>query len=644
MKNTVILLLIILTFGNLNAQNRKIIKKSERNIFLQSIKPPIVRQNNNLRSLDTNIVLDEDFNNTALPSGWIIVDNTGNGDWTFVNNYNGRTLDGTPFAMIDSDHYGDVDIDADLFSPSVDVSALNHVYLSFDHYFNSYSGTETGDVEVYNGSNWVNVYSINSDTGQWGNPHHQVIDITSHKNSNLQIRFHYYNARYDWYWAIDNVKIFAPQANDLSVTDVLPEAYLPNMPFSLRAKIYNNGYNIQNAFDVILDIKDASNSSVFHQTIHVTDANLSIDETYHITTPFSSSPSLPVGDYTVEVTVTLADDQNSVNNSLSQPLHIINFHETYSNNIVYSYDAYDADSSNDGHKMVSFGINTGEASTLLGNAGATRYFVTGTFINGILIGVEFETNNLYLIDGNGNGYRYGAFTRDIFITGIAYDSTTHVGYLSTLDTLYKFDNDLHTTLVGPMNNTYKGMISIAIDNNANMYGIDVGDNKLYSIDTTTGAASPIGNIGLDINYFQDIGTDPVTGNLYGTLFQYNTTTHVSIGGLYAIDKITGTATPIGTPGVDEYTFCAIKGTTVSVSENYIAGLKVYPNPTNGMITVYSQENIQDIAVINLTGQVLKTFDNKGVTAQLDISDLTAGNYILKITTDKTVGSYQIIKK
>ena len=41
---------------------------------------------------------------------------------------------------------------------------------------------------------------------------------------------------------------------------------------------------------------------------------------------------------------------------------------------------------------------------------------------------------------------------------------------------------------------------------------------------------------------------------------------------------------------------------------------------------------------------VKTFDNNGLTAQLDVSDLAAGNYILKITTDKTIGSYQIIKR
>ena len=645
MKKITFLLLFVIGFWSINAQNQRIMsKEQERNISLQSVKP-ITHNYNNLRSPNATIVLNENFDSAALPAGWNVVDNLGNGGWTFVNDYNGNTLDGTPFAMVDSDGLGSVDVDTELVSPSVDVSALNSVYVSFDQYFNSYSGVDVGDVDVFDGTNWVNIYTTSADVGAWGAPDHQLIDVTAYKNANFQVRFHYYNANYDWYWAVDNVMVFEPDDDDLTVIDATPEGGLPNLPIPLKAKVYNNGTNIQNTFDVSFDVKDASNTSVFNETVNVTGAALAFGGTYDVVT--TNQPSLPVGTYTLEVTVVLAGDQEASNDTFSGALPVIDFASTYNMNTVYSYVAFDADTSGDANFTTTFDIGTGVA-TPLGNAGTSDFLIAGTFVGDILVGVEFGTNNLYLIDGStGAAYRYAPFSGDIYvyetspvITGIAYDNALNVGYVSTSAGFYTFDQNLNTTFVGAMNNAGGVMIGIAVDNNGNVYGIDLGDDQLYSIDPTTGAASAIGALGINIRYAQDMGADPVTGNLYGTLYQDGG----AGSGLYSIDKVTGAATLIGAAATDEYTVCAIKGTTVSISENHIAGLKVYPNPTNGMIAVNAQENIQNISIVNLAGQIVKTFDNDGLTAQLDLNDLATGNYILKITTDQTVGSYQIIKK
>ncbi len=640
MKKITFLLMFMIGFLSLNAQNRMMTKEQERH-YLQTVRP-VQHHFDHLRSPNATVVLSENFDSAALPTGWNVVDNTGNGGWTFVADYNGQTLDGTPFAMVDSDGYGSVDLDTELVSPSMDVSALNSVFVSFDHYFNSYGGNannEIGDVDVYDGTQWVNVYSTNADVGAWGNPDHQLIDVTAYKNANFQVRFHYYDANYDWYWAVDNVMVFEPSNDDLAVTDALPETFLPNMPFNLTGYVYNNGSNTQNAFDVTFNIKDTSNANVFTETVNITGAALASGNTYVVTS--TTQPSLPAGTYTLEVMVALTGDQDTTNDTYTTQLYIIDYPSTYNMDTVYSYVAFDGDMSGDNGNLVTFDINSG-AATAQGALVSSDFFTSGTFINDVLVAVEYGTNAVYLIDGSGAAHRVGFFHGDIgtaSISAIAYDNALQVGYLTNGTVLLTFDMTLNTTIVGAMNNAGL-MIGMDVDNNGNLYGVDIVDDQLYSIDPTTGVATGIGPVGLDLSYAQDIGADPTTGNLYGTLYEVGNST----GGLYIFDKVTGAATAIGTPGSDEYTICAIKGTTVSISENHIAGLKVYPNPTNGMILVNADESIQNIAIVNLTGQVVKTFANDGLNAQLDLSDLAAGNYILKITTDQTVGSYQIIKK
>ncbi len=644
MNKIIFLSIFMIGFWVGNAQNQLTRKRWEGR-SLETANPAEQHQQNYLRNINTNIVMSENFDNVTLPAGWTVVDNTGNGDWTFVTDYNGNTLDGTPFAMIDSDNYGQVDIDTELISPEIDVSTLNYIFISFDHFFDAYISdalTEIGDVDVYDGTQWVNVYSVDTDTGDWGNPDHQIIDVTAYKNANFKVRFHYYNANYEWYWAIDNVQIFETYSNDLAVTSI-SHALIPGIPYNLTARVFNAGYNTQNDFDVTFNIVDSSNNVVFNETVNITGASLSSFNFMTVST--TSQITLSPGAYSYEVTVTLNGDEDTSNNTFQNSFDDLT--STYNSNTMYSYITFDGDSSGDENNLINLDINTG-TPTIIGPANSTDFLASGTFINDVLVAVDYTSLNLYLINGStGTTYLYGTLSGDINsgdnFTSIAYNQNTQSAYVTDDYNLYSLNlQNLNTTLIGPFNISAP-MVGLDIDNNGNMYGICLDDN-LYSVDPATGATTLIGPLGMDINYAQDIGFDPVSGILYGTLYRKNNNNNDYKGGLYVIDTTTGAATAIGTPGDDEYSICAMSGNTVSVSENKIAGLKVYPNPSNGMIWIGAGENIHNISVFNLTGQKIKNFKNDDLTAQLDISDLPSGSYILKISTGKITTSYQIIKR
>jgi hypothetical protein len=87
------------------------------------------------------------------------------------------------------------------------------------------------------------------------------------------------------------------------------------------------------------------------------------------------------------------------------------------------------------------------------------------------------------------------------------------------------------------------MIGIACDGSGTMYGIslELADGEFYEIDTGTGAANLIGNLGIGINFGQDIAYDIDNDKLYGTLFNIGT----FAGEFHEIDYTTGVANYIG---------------------------------------------------------------------------------------------------
>lgn len=158
----------------------------------------------------------EKFDGGSTPSGWTVVDNNGNGEeWAFVdpenqpNNTGGNGL----FAVINSDFYGpDGAQDTELRSPVLDFSSKSTVHVEFDTDFHYYGfPPEVADVDVSSdgGGTWTNVLTYQDQDTR--GPHHEDLDVSSiaGNKANVMVRFHYYNASFEWWWQVDNVKIGA---------------------------------------------------------------------------------------------------------------------------------------------------------------------------------------------------------------------------------------------------------------------------------------------------------------------------------------------------------------------------------------------------------------------------------------------------
>lgn len=90
---------------------------------------------------------------------------------------------------------------------------------------------------------------------------------------------------------------------------------------------------------------------------------------------------------------------------------------------------------------------------------------------------------------------------------------------------------------------------------------------------------------------------------------------------------------------DTITFILNKQPTgLSVINQNDARIAVYPNPANDNITVFTDKslNAKSISVYNILGRkVLSTDINVGAEiTKLNINDLAAGNYMIRVTNDK----------
>lgn len=74
------------------------------------------------------------------------------------------------------------------------------------------------------------------------------------------------------------------------------------------------------------------------------------------------------------------------------------------------------------------------------------------------------------------------------------------------------------------------------------------------------------------------------------------------------------------------------------------GLKIYPNPTSGVLNL-ELENLATVQIINVLGELMKTEVLSSTKQRLDISDLKNAIYFLKVfDKEKLIGTSKIIKE
>ena len=92
-------------------------------------------------------------------------------------------------------------------------------------------------------------------------------------------------------------------------------------------------------------------------------------------------------------------------------------------------------------------------------------------------------------------------------------------------------------------------------------------------------------------------------------------------------------------------FCLALSNTAVDATSKIEKLKldVYPNPTNGQLTIKTDDVVDRVSIFSANGQEVQTWLQKGSLVQLDISELPQGVYFVKVNSSKTSATKKIIK-
>ncbi|WP_417876237.1 T9SS type A sorting domain-containing protein [Winogradskyella sediminis] len=143
------------------------------------------------------------------------------------------------------------------------------------------------------------------------------------------------------------------------------------------------------------------------------------------------------------------------------------------------------------------------------------------------------------------------------------------------------------------------------------------------------------------------GADGYAVSFGGDVLGETAGTQITLYGLDFETTYTWSILPINCAGTA--TSCATwtftTDSALSINEDKFEAFSVYPNPTSGILNIKSTQNIDSINVFNLLGQNVASFSkNAIIDSSIDLSDLSNGLYLVKITAGENTETLRVTKE
>jgi Secretion system C-terminal sorting domain len=294
------------------------------------------------------------------------------------------------------------------------------------------------------------------------------------------------------------------------------------------------------------------------------------------------------------------------------------------------------------YRLNSAGVLVSEF-TIAGITGVRSLTTDGTYLYaGINDGMIYRINPTTSLLAPPHITVSGSVTQVRFCT---YDSTLNsgaggfwIGNFSTAIEAVDMSGNVLTTIAAATH-TLTGMYGAAVDN------YTAGGPYLWVFDQSGTSFTQIIQLQLPA------GTPTaVTRDVYADFSGANSLTSGLAGGLFVSNQIVPGEITLGgmvqgTPNNVLFGYEIGTFSPAGVSESEMNSLKVYPNPSNGIVTIANDgiENAE-YSVVDVNGKVLLTGILQGDLMNIDISSLANGNYILEIFSNgRRMGERVIVK-
>ncbi|OFY87112.1 MAG: hypothetical protein A3F72_16530 [Bacteroidetes bacterium RIFCSPLOWO2_12_FULL_35_15] len=578
-------------------------------------------------------LLDENFD--VAPTNWIVTNtSTPVGlQWAFVNTYGvSSSLNGTPFALVDSDSPGSGSIvNSTMTCPLVNAAGYDSLVLSFDQYYRHLSST-IATVEVYDGATWVQVYKPLATIGSWITPNIQKINITPYANANLQIRFNYFG-NWDYYWAIDNLKIstyidnnFSWTGSGLSAINISNPVATPSATTMYYVTVTDPSTTCAMNDSIQITVQPNPIINLGMDTTICSNWNLTLDPGANYTTYAwsTAATSQTINVYTAGTYSVMVTDTNGCNNSDSinilvnaAPVISLGLDSTICNgqSVALSPGNY-----------VSYNWSTGEITSTI------FAIITDTFTV-----IVTDTNNC-------NGYDAVVVTvNDLPVINLGADLSFCENDSAVLDASSGFNAYIWS------DNSMLQTLSVTTAGN---YSVSVTDtNGCINSDTIGVSVNslPLVNLGTDKVICKNEAVTLDAGSGFSGYLWNNTATTQTIivdGNLLAVGNYPYSvivAESNGCEGTDTVIVTVDLCTGIDEIED-VAVFNIYPNPSQGQFTVASTSAVTNdvtIEVSDLEGRVIYKEHIDELTSKIiKLNNPATGLYFLKIQ----VASKIIIKK
>ena len=87
-----------------------------------------------------------------------------------------------------------------------------------------------------------------------------------------------------------------------------------------------------------------------------------------------------------------------------------------------------------------------------------------------------------------------------------------------------------------------------------------------------------------------------------------------------------------------------KGTALSVGDNELLNVSMYPNPTASKLNISAASPIKNVSIFNLIGRKVMGLNIDSNSAAIDVSGLSSGLYLINYTIGDAVGTAKFIKE
>jgi hypothetical protein len=205
---------------------------------------------------------------------------------------------------------------------------------------------------------------------------------------------------------------------------------------------------------------------------------------------------------------------------------------------------------------------------------------------------------------------------------------------SSLPNLKRLDlsNNTVTSIIGNNNSTFK---SLNLQNNPNLISLPNSASNVDTLNIKDCAFSGL-NLSTFTNLkFLDCSNNEleclsIKNNSNTQIGYINTLNNFTLTCIEVDDSLFSSNNPVWNANKDTWSSysedCIGICITADLADVLIENTRVYPNPTNAIINIQSEEGIQDITLLNVAGKILGEYNANSI----DLTEFMAGTYIIRI--------------